>query len=139
MKRMVFLLVTLLVLVGCSSEMYHSAYTASGEGVRPDELNKTSTFKTDGDLNVVVKLNSHKRNLPIRATFIAPDGASYPTDVLEAEETVGEVTLGLDWAAMGSQPWLTGDWKVEIYVEDKKVDTLTFKVEAATATAPAQG
>ncbi len=137
MKRIVFLLVALLVLAGCSSDMYKSGYTASGEGVRPAELHKTTTFKTDDDLNVVVKLNSHKRTLPVRATFVGPDGTAYPTDALEAEETVGEVTLGLDWEAMGSLPWIAGDWKAEVYVEDKKVDTLKFTVEAATT--PPQG
>jgi len=132
-----FLLAALLVLAGCGSDLYKSAYTASGEGIKPDELDKTATFKADDDLNVVVTLNSHKRTLPVRATFIGPDGTLYPTDALEAEETVGEVTLGLDWEAMGSQPWIAGDWKVEVYVEDKRVDTLNFKVEAATT--PAEG
>ena len=139
-RRSPLLLLLALVLIGlsaCGSESVNEAYTAAGDGTHPNELNRTSTFLTDDDLNVVITLGSHNRTLPVRAEFIAPDGSRFATDPLDADPTVGEIVLGLDWEAQGTTTWPTGEWQVEVYVEDERTEQLTFQVQAAAP--PAEG
>jgi hypothetical protein len=138
MKQTFFLLLAVLLaapllLTACSAEPVRDVYTASGDAARADDLTKTRAFKADDDLNVVVTLNSHSRELAIKAVFTAPDGTPYPTDALEADETVGEVVLGLDWEIRGTEYWPPGEWKVEIYVDDERAETITFTVNAPAA------
>ncbi len=125
-------LLAALWLSACSSAPVSSAYTAAGDGTKPDELAKTTTFATDDDLNIVVKLGTHNRDLPVSAIFTGPTGEAYSTDTIDADETVGEVLLGLDWEAQGSVPWPAGKWTVEIYVDDTREKTLSFTVVTPT-------
>jgi hypothetical protein len=134
---MVLALLIPLLLAACGSEaMVRDAYTASGDGSRPDELAKTDVFRSDDDLNVVVTLNAHNRELPVYAIFVAPTGDNYATDDLAADSTVGQVLLGLDWEAQGSVLWPEGEWTVDVYVDADKENsqakptrTLKFTVE----------
>ncbi|MBN1200337.1 MAG: hypothetical protein JXJ20_00645 [Anaerolineae bacterium] len=131
MKRLLPLLLAVvlaLFLTACSSNPVKDAYTAAGDGTRPDDLNKTTAFVPDDDLNVVVTLNAHDRTLPIMAVFVGPDESTYSTDPLDADETVGVVLLGLDWEALGSREWSVGNWRVDIYVEGHKEHTLKFSI-----------
>jgi hypothetical protein len=121
-----------LLLAGCAADPVDSVYTASGDGTKPADLTKTSVFKPDDDLNVVVTLNSHDHELAVYAVFTAPTGETYPTDELEADVTVGKVVLGLDWEAMGGQLWPEGEWSVAVYVDQEQKETTTFRVEANT-------
>jgi hypothetical protein len=120
-----------LLLVACNSEPIKSVYTAPGDEKEPDALlPKTSTFAPDDDLNVVVKLNSHKRTLQVKAVFIPPGGGDpIETDEIEAGDTVKTVMLGLDWEARGAgELWPDGEWSVEVYVDGKKEKNHTFTV-----------
>ncbi|MBI5957143.1 MAG: hypothetical protein HY866_00310 [Chloroflexi bacterium] len=129
-----------LLLTGCVSAPMRDAYTAAGDGTKPAELQKTGTFAADDDLNVVVRLNTHSRSLNLSAIFTSSTGDVFSTDTIEADETVGEVLLGLDWETRGNVYWPSGEWKVEVYVDEIREKTLTFTVAAAaqpTAT-PAQ-
>jgi hypothetical protein len=128
------LLVAVLALTACGSEQLSGAYTAAGDGNRPDDLTKTATFRADDDLNVVVTLSPHTRTLPVYAIFTAPNGNAYATDALDADETVGKVLLGLDWDAQGNVSWPVGDWHVDVYVDNERQDTLRFTVEPVDVT-----
>lgn len=132
MKRLAIVaaaLVLILVLSACSGDLVNSVYTAAGDGSSPNDLRKTDTFRADEDLNVVVTLNSHTRSLPVYAIFNAPDGAAYSTDALEADATVGKVLLGLDWEAQSSTSWPTGEWSVDIYIDNNREKSVPFTVE----------
>lgn len=129
-KTLFWLALVVMALAACSSGSLKEAYTASGDGSAPDDLKKTSSFAHDDDLNVVVTLNSHSRSLPVNAVFYGPDGSSYATEPVEADSTVGEVVLGLDWETKGSTSWASGEWKVEIVIDNKTADTLAFDVAA---------
>jgi len=129
---LIALLAVPLLMTACSSEPVREVYTAAGDGSRPEDLDKTTVFTPDEDLNIVVTLNSHNRELPVYAVFTAPDGNTYPTDPLELDETAGEAVLGLDWEANNNVPWTEGEWKVEIYVEDERKETITFTVQTPT-------
>ncbi|GAB4415549.1 MAG: hypothetical protein Kow00106_10990 [Anaerolineae bacterium] len=122
-------------LTACSGELVRSAYTAAGDGSTPKDLVKTTTFRGDDDLNVVVRLGSHNRELAVSAVFTGPAGEVYTTDALEADESVVEVVLGLDWEAQGSIFWTPGEWRVDVYVDDQLEQSARFTVEQ-TALAP---
>jgi len=125
-------LIVVIVVAACGvTDPLRSAYTAAGDGTRPQDLTRADVFQADDDLNVVVELNSHSRTLDISAIFIAPTGEQYATDTLEAGDTVGEVVLGLDWEAQGTVGWPPGEWQVDVYIDDTLEKTLHFTVEAA--------
>ena len=134
MKRILPVLLAVLLLTACSAKPLKAVYTASGDGTRPEDLEKTTVFKPDDDLNVVITLNSHNRTLPVKAVFIAPDGVQYATDDLNMDETAGVAVLGLDWESENNTLWTEGDWKADIYVDNTLEDTVKFTVEAADAT-----
>jgi len=94
---------------------------------------KTTTFLADDDLNVVVTLGAHSRSLPVYAVFTAPSGVSYATDTLEADKTVGQVLLGLDWESQGTGSWPSGTWTVDVYIDNAKAKTLEFTVGAPSS------
>lgn len=127
MKRLVMMIVVGLVLAACGSgdgKWVDHAYTAVGDDTDPDKLVKTTVFQPSDDLNVVVVLGSHNRDLAAMAVFTDPTGRSIPTDVLELDKTVGPVTFGLDFEQSGEQNWTAGDWRVDVYVGEpqKNVD-----------------
>jgi hypothetical protein len=139
MKRILPLLLAVglivpLLLTACSSKPLKAAYTASGDGTRPEDLEKTTVFKPDDDLNVVITLNSHNRTLPVKAVFTSPDGIQYETDELNMDETAGVAVLGLDWEMQDNTLWTVGEWTVDVYVDNKRADTLKFTVKAADST-----
>ncbi|MEW6577792.1 MAG: hypothetical protein AB1435_01210 [Chloroflexota bacterium] len=125
------------LLTACSGALVRDVYTAAGDGTTPDELVKTTTFRSDDDLNVVVRLNAHNRELIVSATFTGPGGEVYVTDSLEAGETITEVVLGLDWEAQGAVFWAEGEWQVDIYVDNQIEKIVRFTVQAGEA--PAAG
>ncbi len=125
------------LLTACSGALVREVYTAAGDGTTPDELVKTTTFRSDDDLNVVVRLNAHNRELIVSATFTGPGGEVYVTDPLEAGTTVTQVVLGLDWEAQGAVFWAEGEWQVDIYVDNQIEKIVRFTVQAGGA--PAAG
>jgi hypothetical protein len=139
MKRILPLLLAVglivpLLLTACSAKPVKAVYTASGDGTRPEDLDKTTVFKPDDDLNVVITLNSHNRALPVKAVFTSPDGFQYETDEINMDETAGVAVLGLDWEMQDNTLWTQGDWKVDVYVDNKLEDTVKFTVQAAEPT-----
>lgn len=140
MKRVFSLRATLitaialaLLLTACGTdELVKEAYTAAGDSTRPEDLTKSATLRADDDLNVVIVLNAHRRELEVSAVFTAPDGSTYPTDLLAAEAKVGEVLLGLDWEAQNGVYWPDGEWRVEVLIDEEVEHTLTFNVAALT-------
>ncbi len=124
--------VVMLALAACGSGTIREAYTAAGDATRPADLTPTATFRPDDDLNVVVRLNSHGRRLPVQAVFRGPDGSQYATDTLEAGATVSTVLLGLDWEAHGIAGWAAGTWQVDVLVDGETQATLEFRVQPGT-------
>jgi hypothetical protein len=131
-----FLALVILLLAACSSAPVDRAYMAAGDETRPDLLDATQTFRGDDDLNVVVTLGAHNRSKTLYAIFTSPTGAKYQTDPLNAEKTVGQVILGLDWEAQGSGGWAAGEWTADIYVDDEREKTLTFSVNSEAVPTP---
>ncbi len=125
----------LLAACGGTEAMIDEAYLAAGDGTHPQDLTRTDVLRHDDDLNVVVVLNPHRRKLEVGATFTGPDGSTYATNTLEADSTVGQVVLGLDWeASRNGASWPAGEWTVEVTINDEGKETLTFTVVAPEGT-----
>ena len=122
-----------LLLAACAAEPVSSVYTASGDGTKPADLTKTNVFTPDDDLNIVVKLNAHNHELAVKAVFTSPTGELYDTDILDADVTVPEVVLGLDWEAVGGVMWAEGEWSVAVFVDGEQKETAIFRVETTNA------
>lgn len=121
-----------IALAGCGTDaLLKDAYTAAGDGVSAKEVTRTAVFAHDDDLNVVIILNPHRRTLKLEALFTAPDGGVFRTDTLEADATVGQALLGLDWEARGGLSWPEGEWQVQVLIDGDVVGTERFTVRPA--------
>lgn len=132
MKRLIFVLALFtLALSACSGGgVYDQSYMASGDGTHMVDLNQTSQFPRNEDLNAVIKLNSHDSSVEVKATFFDPDSNQVGDPlVATADEDTGTVVLGLDWEAKeDGEFWDEGVWKAVIEVDGEEVDTLEFTV-----------
>jgi hypothetical protein len=135
MKRIVFLLLALVPVVvllsGCSTGPVRRVYATLDDVNFPqDSFEKTTKFAANDDLSIVVELNTHQSPLRVRAIFQASQtGQVFYTDEITADENVGEVYFSLFVGYLGSgRTWPDGKWTVEVYVDDKKEETLTFTV-----------
>ncbi|NDJ78285.1 MAG: hypothetical protein GYB65_18710 [Chloroflexi bacterium] len=138
MKRVILMALGLLALVmalaACSSVPVREAYTAAGESSNPNNVTEQDEFSAFEDLNVVIELNRHSHKLLLQAVFRPlATGQEYWTNVQEAEETTGTVLLGLSWdGTTGGEPWPSGEWQVDILVDQEVEDTVSFTVRPAT-------
>ena len=117
-----------LLLAAWGSDPADAVYTAAGDASHPDELTRTSTFRPDDDLNLVVTLNAHNRTLPVHVTFTDPQGATVTTDTVEAGSAASTLVLGLDFEAQGTA-WPVGDWQATVFVDGDAVETVRFVVQ----------
>jgi len=129
--RLTLFSLILLLLAGCSGNVYARAYTASGEGANETELAPDEQFNTTEDLNVVVKLNRRKENVQVVARFIDPNEEVLEEITANAAKDVGTVVLGVDYQGRSDQinQWLRGRYRVEILIDDTQVDTLFFRID----------
>lgn len=131
MRLNVLFLSVLLLLAACSGEIYDRTYTASGEGDEEHELREDEQFTTTDDLNVVIKLNGHEETVEVMARFIDPNGDILQEMRTEADNTIGTIVMGIDYEARAdtTNQWIVGRYKVDIFVDEKKVDTVFFRVD----------
>lgn len=131
MRLNVLFLSVLLLLAACSGEIYDRTYTASGEGDEEHELREDEQFTTTDDLNVVIKLNGHEETVEVMVRFIDPNGDILQEMRTEADNTIGTIVMGIDYEARAdtTNQWIVGRYKVDIFVDEKKVDTVFFRVD----------
>ncbi|MCQ3930489.1 MAG: hypothetical protein DPW16_08500 [Chloroflexi bacterium] len=135
MKRAVMMIVPLLVILSlsaCSGDVYSLAYTASGDGTNPNALVENSgQFLVTDDLNIVVRLNKHNDDVEVEARFYLPEDVPLGDPLkMTASKDVGTVVLGLDYETRPDQTtdWPRGTYKVDIFVDGEKSETISFKV-----------
>ena len=120
-----------LVLSACS----FSASSASIEGAEmardQDGKQPTKTFSPDEPFYCIVELSNAPDDTTLRAvwTAVKAEGANANTRIDEAKTTSGSGQLQFTLSNDGS--WPTGDYKVDLYLNDAKepTKTLTFKVQ----------
>lgn len=102
-------------------------YTASGDSYYADELTRTTVFSSDDDLNVVFLVQNVDASVAVAGVFCAPDGNYYDGDE-NVFDNGGPYLVGLDWESQ-AEAWVTGDWYVELYVDDQLEMALAFTVQ----------
>ena len=96
-----------------------------------DGKNPTETFSSDEQFYCIVELSNAPKDTKVRAvwTAVKAEGAKPNTKIDEAKTTSGSGQIQFNLSNEG--PWPTGDYKVDIYLNDAKkpTKTLTFKVQ----------
>ena len=121
----------LLVLSACSFSA-SSANIGSAEMARDqDGEQPTKTFSPDEPFYCIVELSSAPNDTEVRAvwTAVKAEGAEPNTRIDEATSTSGSGQLQFNLSNEG--PWPTGDYKVDLYLNDatEPTKTLTFEVQ----------
>ena len=96
-----------------------------------DGKQPTETFSPDEPFYCIVELSNAPKDTKVRAvwTAVKAEGADPNTRIDEAKTTSGSGQLQFNLSNQG--PWPTGDYKVDLYLNDAKkpTKTLTFKVQ----------
>jgi hypothetical protein len=110
-----------------SSNRLIDVYTAAGDSYYADQLDRTTVFRTDDDLNVVFLVQNVSDPIDVAGVFCSPDNTYYDGGTSTLSNG-GPYLLGVDWEST-SVPWITGDWYVEVYVNGQVELTLGFSVK----------
>ena len=118
-----------LALSACSFSA-SSANISSAEMARDqDGKQPTKTFSPDEPFYCIVELSNAPNDTEVRAvwTAVKAEGADPNTRIDEAKSTSGSGQLQFNLSNEG--PWPTGDYKVDLYLNDAKEPTKTLKFE----------
>ena len=120
-----------LALSACSFSA-SSANISSAEMARDqDGKQPTKTFSPDEPFYCIVELSNAPNDTEVRAvwTAVKAEGADPNTRIDEAKSTSGSGQLQFNLSNEG--PWPTGDYKVDLYLNDatEPTKTLTFEVQ----------
>jgi hypothetical protein len=110
-----------------SSNRLIDVYTAAGDSYYADQLDRTTVFRTDDDLNVVFRVQNVSDTIDVAGVFCSPDNTYYDGG-MGTFSNGGPYLVGVDWEST-SVPWITGDWYVEVYVNGQVELTLGFSVQ----------
>jgi hypothetical protein len=110
-----------------SSNRLIDVFTASGDSYYADQLDRTTVFRTDDDLNVVFRVQNVSDTIEVSGVFCSPDNTYYDGGS-STFSNGGPYLLGVDWEST-SIPWITGDWYAEVYVNGQVELTLGFTVQ----------
>lgn len=127
------IIVTLGVLVMASLACNFSATTANitdAQMARDEEgTQPTSTFAPDEIFYVNVELANAPDETTVKAvwTAVQVEGTDPNTKIEETSLETGSGTVNFQLS--NSNPWPSGQYKVDLYLEDKLVKTVEFTVE----------
>lgn len=129
----------LLLLVSCGGGgeiSFSTANIADARLTKDREGNQsTTTFAPDNTFYLQVTLANAPDSTKVKAAWtavsVAGVEANTPLDDVELTQGSGKLTFDLT----NNQPWPVGDYKVDIYLNDKLDRTLTFRVSAGLAQA----
>jgi hypothetical protein len=120
-----------LILTACSFSA-SSASISNAEMARDqDGKQPTETFSPDEPFYCIVELSNAPDDTSVRAvwTAVEVEGADANTRIDEARTTSGSGQLQFNLS--NESPWPTGDYKVDLYLNDAEdpTETLQFQVE----------
>ena len=133
--RLLFVLVCAAFLVLALSACSFSASSANISSAKmardQDGKQPTKMFSPNEQFYCIVELSNAPKDTKVRAvwTAVKAEGADPDTKIDEAKTTSGSGQLQFNLSNEG--PWPTGDYKVDLYLNDAKepTKTLTFKVQ----------
>ena len=100
-----------------------------------DGASVTTKFGQEDTIFVLADLNNAPDDTIVKAVFLVvnAEGQSPNTKIEEADLTTGSGTLTFNLSPTGL--WPNGDYKVELYMNDKLDQTLTYTVEGPVSAA----
>ena len=120
-----------LFLSACSFNASTANISSAKMATDKDGKNPTKTFSPDQSFYCIAELSNAPDDTKVRAvwTAVKAEGADANTKIDEAKATSGSGQLQFNLSNQG--PWPTGDYKVDLYLNDAKepTKTLTFKVQ----------
>ena len=120
-----------LALSACSFSASSANISSAKMATDKDGKNPTKTFSPDQPFYCIVELSNAPDDTKVRAvwTAVRAEGADANTKIDEASATSGSGQLQFNLTNQG--PWPTGDYKVDLYLNDAKepTKTLEFKVQ----------
>jgi serine protease Do len=137
LQRVVYGLVVLLFLLSCGPLGNVSLSTANIADARltkdREGTQTTTTFAPDNDFYLQVNLANAPDGTKVKAawTAVAATGADPNTPLDDVELIQGSGMLTFDLT--NDQPWPVGEYKVDLYLNDKLDRTLTFRVTGGLA------
>ena len=121
----------LLTMTACSFSASTAKISDAKMARDKDGKQPTKTFSPDEPFYCVAELSNAPDDTKAKAVWIAvkAEGAKPNTKIDEAKTTSGSGELQFNLTNQG--PWPTGDYKVDLYLNDAKepTKTLPFKVE----------
>jgi hypothetical protein len=118
-----------LVLSACSFNASTANISSAKMARDQDGKQPTETFSPDEPFYCIVELSNAPDDTEVRAVWIAvkAEGADPNTKIDEAKTTSGSGQLQFNLSNDG--PWPTGDYKVDLYLNNAKEPTKTLEFE----------
>jgi outer membrane usher protein FimD/PapC len=118
-----------LVLSACSFNASTANISSAKMARDQDGKQSTETFSPDEPFYCIVELSNAPDDTEVRAVWIAvkAEGADPNTKIDEAKTTSGSGQLQFNLSNDG--PWPTGDYKVDLYLNNAKEPTKTLEFE----------
>jgi hypothetical protein len=118
-----------LVLSACSFNASTANISSAKMARDQDGKQPAETFSPDEPFYCIVELSNAPDDTEVRAVWIAvkAEGADPNTKIDEAKTTSGSGQLQFNLSNDG--PWPTGDYKVDLYLNNAKEPTKTLEFE----------
>jgi hypothetical protein len=105
------------------------AGAVSGDTQEPADLK--SVFAAQDVIHAVVQIKDAPKNTQFKAVWYVVDVGTVanPDSVIDTSEVTTEGTRNIDFSLSPTNPWPTGSYRVEIYINDEKVKEATYTVQ----------
>lgn len=119
----------ILAMSACSFSASSANISSAKMATDEDGKNPTETFSPDEPFYCIVELSNAPNDTEVRAvwTAVKAEDAKPNTEIDEAKITSGSGQLQFNLSNQG--PWPTGDYKVDLYLNDAKEPTKTLEFE----------
>ena len=119
----------MLAMSACSFSASSANISSAKMATDEDGKNPTKAFSPDEPFYCIVELSNAPNDTEVRAvwTAVKAEGADSNTKIDEARTTSGSGQLQFNLSNQG--PWPTGDYKVDLYLNDAKEPTKTLEFE----------
>ena len=115
--------------LACSVEVTTTRFQTAGLYKDPDGQDKTRTFAPQDTVYCLVQVrNAKDGQATVRAVWIAVQDQSPDSTISDKEVQTGNGTVTFE-AAPPEGGWPPGDYRVELYLNGDKRQTLEFKVK----------
>ncbi len=130
-RSLVFMTIMVLSLACLIAACSFSTANIKGAKMASDRegTQEAAVFTQDQDFFCIVQLANAPDDTKVKAvwTAVSVEGSDPNTAIDDAEKVTGDATITFDLS--NNQPWPLGDYKVDLYLNDKLDRTLTFKVQ----------